>query len=114
MHIGAKLVELRESRGWTQEQLAREAGLPLASVRNYEQGRYAPPWDALMRLAAALGVGREWFWDFFWPCVGQPLEESQKRPRGRPRRTPPAAATPEPVKPGRTRSRRSDRRRRGR
>jgi transcriptional regulator with XRE-family HTH domain len=112
MHVGAKLVELRESRGWTQAQLAGEAGLPLASVRNYEQGRYAPPWDALMRLAGALGVGGQSFWAGFWPCVGQPVEESQKRRPGRPRASPPAERQPEPAK--RRQARRRDRRRRGR
>jgi transcriptional regulator with XRE-family HTH domain len=110
MHLGVKLLTLRESCGWTQDQLADRAGVPVGSIRNYEQGRREPPWDALFRLGEALGVGGGAFFDTFRPCVGHPLDESQKRPRGRPRAAP--AATPEPAKP--RRGQRAGRRRRGR
>jgi len=114
MHLGVKLLTLRERCGWTQDQLAERAGVPVGSIRNYEQGRREPPWCALFRLGEALGVGGGAFFDTFRPCVGQPVEESQKRPRGRPRGAPPASAPPGSAKRRRPPAPQSDRRRRGR
>jgi transcriptional regulator with XRE-family HTH domain len=112
MHLGVKLLTLRESCGWTQDQLADRAGVPVGSIRNYEQGRREPPWDALFRLAEALGVGGGAFFETFRPCVGQPVEEAQKRRPGRPRASPPAPGPPGPAK--RRGVRGPDARRRGR
>jgi transcriptional regulator with XRE-family HTH domain len=61
-----RLRELRERAGLTQQGLADATGLPVGSLRHYEQGRREPQWQALFRLADALGVGCEVFRD----CVG--------------------------------------------
>ena len=41
--------------GWSQQQLADKAGVPLASLRGYGPGQL-PDWGTLVRLADALGV----------------------------------------------------------
>jgi transcriptional regulator with XRE-family HTH domain len=73
---------LRERAGLSQAQLAAAAGLPIASIRNWEYGRREPLLTAAGQLAAALGVE-----------VGEllkPAEQPAERPaadkpkRGRP------------------------------
>jgi transcriptional regulator with XRE-family HTH domain len=56
MKFGKRLQELREKAGMTQKQLAESSGLPLGSIRNYEQGYRDPLWQAVFKLADALGV----------------------------------------------------------
>jgi transcriptional regulator with XRE-family HTH domain len=97
MNIGAKLRELREARGLTQDQLAERSGVPAGTIRNYEQGRNDPAWGALWALAEALGVGKGPLFDTFRPCVG--VEAVPQRGPGRP----PKHAPPEPPKRGRPR-----------
>jgi transcriptional regulator with XRE-family HTH domain len=46
---------LREGRGLTQAQLAERSGVPLGSLRNYEQGHRTPLLDQAAKLAKALG-----------------------------------------------------------
>lgn len=82
MHIGVKLKQLRQAAGLTQEQLAEAAGLPLGTLRNYEQGRYALTWDVLWKMAPALGVGQFSFYNTFLECLdGGPAPSDG---RGRP------------------------------
>jgi transcriptional regulator with XRE-family HTH domain len=54
--FAGRLKELREERGWTQQELADRAGLKLAGVRNLEQGRTYPEWPSVLLLCVALGV----------------------------------------------------------
>jgi len=54
---------LRTLAGLTQEQLADRSGVPVGTLRGYEQGRREPLWDAFLRLARALGVACEAFAD---------------------------------------------------
>jgi transcriptional regulator with XRE-family HTH domain len=61
MKFGKRLQELREKAGLTQGQLAEASGLALGSIRNYEQGHRDPLWQALFKLARALGVSCEAF-----------------------------------------------------
>jgi transcriptional regulator with XRE-family HTH domain len=51
------LRRLREKAGLTQQALADAAGLHRVQVARFEAGRFAPRWDAVQRLADALGVG---------------------------------------------------------
>jgi transcriptional regulator with XRE-family HTH domain len=53
--MGETLKGLREGRGLTQVQLAERSGVPLGSLRNYEQGHRTPLLDQAARLAKALG-----------------------------------------------------------
>lgn len=61
--LADRLRELREQAGKTQAQLAEAAGVPIGSLRGYEQGQREPQWRVLFNLAAALGVTCEAFAD---------------------------------------------------
>jgi transcriptional regulator with XRE-family HTH domain len=89
-----RLRELREKAGLTQQQLADASGLPVGSLRHYEQGRREPYWQVVFRLAAVLGVRCDAFAD----CVGAdvPAEATKTTPRTTSSRT-----TPAPRKRGR-------------
>jgi transcriptional regulator with XRE-family HTH domain len=56
MRFGEMLSREREKAGMSQPQLAEAAGVPVASLRNWEQGRRSPRAPAVLRLAKALGV----------------------------------------------------------
>lgn len=57
MTFGETLTKLRTCSGVTQEGLATAAGLPVATIRNYEQDRIAKvPFTAVVKLAKALGT----------------------------------------------------------
>jgi transcriptional regulator with XRE-family HTH domain len=74
-----RLRELRERAGLTQAQLAEASGLPIGSIRNYEQGQREPYWNVVFQLAAALGVSCE----AFAVCAGVSKAAAEKPPRGR-------------------------------
>lgn len=54
--MGLRLQELRHEKGLSQAQLAKVAGVPAASLRNWEQGRRLPMLDAAFKIAKALGI----------------------------------------------------------
>lgn len=55
--IGAKVRRLRLERGWTQQELADEAGLTSMTVSNVERtSRGIPRLETVGKLARALGV----------------------------------------------------------
>jgi transcriptional regulator with XRE-family HTH domain len=86
MTYGERLRQLRERSGQTQEQLAEQSGVPLWTLRGYEQGRREPGWKAALALAAALGVKAEAFAD----CTSatpppRPLRTTRQKPAKRPR-----------------------------
>ena len=51
-----RLKELREGRGFTQEQLAKRAKVSRAYLSHLEMGCHDPPLSRLRNLAKALGV----------------------------------------------------------
>lgn len=58
--LGENLRRLRDARGWSQEALAKRAGLTQSRVRAIETGETASPRvDTLAKLAAALEVAPE-------------------------------------------------------
>ncbi len=57
--FGQRVGRLRGGIGWTQEELAAKAEVPVGSVRNYEYDHRRPRADAALRLARALGVAME-------------------------------------------------------
>lgn len=59
--IGKKIKILRKTRGLTQEQLADKLRVKRATISNYEIGRRSPHIKELEDIAAALGVGLEYF-----------------------------------------------------
>jgi transcriptional regulator with XRE-family HTH domain len=50
------LRSLRESKGWTQAEAAKAAGVSFRSYQNWEIGGREPRLDALKNLASAFGV----------------------------------------------------------
>jgi transcriptional regulator with XRE-family HTH domain len=90
-----RLRELRQAADLTQEGLAEASGVPLPSVRGYEQGQREPYWHAYNKLLKALGVSADAFAD----CVSKDGDKGlaktgpkrqrpalPRRPRGRPKR----------------------------
>lgn len=63
MRLGERLKELRQKANMSQPLMAEASGLPLGSIRQYEQGRRDPLWQVLFKLADALGVSVEVFRD---------------------------------------------------
>jgi transcriptional regulator with XRE-family HTH domain len=57
--LGTNLAQLRESRGLTQEQIAKLAGVPRATWGNLESGAANPTLAVLYRVAQALQVPLE-------------------------------------------------------
>src|SRR5262245_38308831 len=86
MEFGKKLQNLRDQAGLSQAELARASGVPVWTLRGYEQGRREPLWQVLFKLADALGVSVEVFRD----CVAN--GEPAPLPRGRPKKPAPAEA----------------------
>lgn len=56
MSFGQTLAMMREKAGLTQVQLAARAGVPIDTLRRWEQGRNLPRIDDAYKLAKALGV----------------------------------------------------------
>lgn len=54
--LGRQVRELREQRGWNQNQLARQAGMTQSAVARFEAGGTIPTLPVLGRLAHALDV----------------------------------------------------------
>ncbi|GIJ35578.1 multiprotein-bridging factor 1 family protein [Micromonospora sediminimaris] len=54
--LGRAIRELRERRGWSQAQLAKESGMTQSAVARFEAGGTVPTLPVLERLAAALDV----------------------------------------------------------
>jgi transcriptional regulator with XRE-family HTH domain len=59
--FGVRLAELRRAKGWSQEGLARAAGLSTSAVTKLEQGITLPGWETLCGLADALGCSLDDF-----------------------------------------------------
>jgi len=58
--FGALVRHLRDERGWTQEQLAREAGITVTSVSNLERGAtMLPNAETVEKLARAFDLEPE-------------------------------------------------------
>ncbi|MGZ9583873.1 helix-turn-helix domain-containing protein [Paenibacillus marinisediminis] len=51
MDYGTRIAELREHKGWTQEELASSLGITRASLSHYEKNRRKPDFDILNQLA---------------------------------------------------------------
>lgn len=51
MKYGNRIAELREKKGWTQEELAASIGITRAALSHYEKNRRKPDFETLMQLA---------------------------------------------------------------
>ncbi len=59
-HIGARIKDVRQERGWTQDQLASVVGVSRSAVAQWETGRAGQITGNLTRIAASLDVGVEY------------------------------------------------------
>lgn len=57
--LGNKLKFLRESRKWSQEYLAKRAGVTKSAISTYEQGIRTPSSDVLCAFAKSFGVSAD-------------------------------------------------------
>ena len=55
-HLARNLVNLRRTRGLTQDMLARDAAVPRSTIANLESGEGNPSLAVLVKVAQALGV----------------------------------------------------------
>jgi putative transcriptional regulator len=53
--MGERFKRLREQARLTQDEAARRAGLPITTIRNWEQGRRIPRLDHAAAFARAIG-----------------------------------------------------------
>jgi transcriptional regulator with XRE-family HTH domain len=54
--MGQRFKRLREAAGLTQAELARRTGIPMGTIRNWEQELRIPRFDHAIRAADALGI----------------------------------------------------------
>lgn len=54
--IGLRIVTLRKMREWSQEELARRAGLDRGHISRIEAGKYAITIETLQAIAEAFGM----------------------------------------------------------
>ena len=80
--FGALLLQLRESRGLTQAELAAKAGLHQRAISKMEQGINLPTMGTAFKLADALEVDV----NDFRKAEDFPTDPPAKRGRGRPRK----------------------------
>ena len=79
--MGDRLKWCRQRFGWTQRDLARAAGVGLATVRRVEQAQFAPRLATVQRLAATLRVRDGWlaFGDGPMVARGNTTADEQRR-----------------------------------
>ena len=58
--IGARIKDVRQERGWTQDQLAQAVGVSRSAVAQWETGRAGQVTGNLTRIATCLDVGVEY------------------------------------------------------
>ena len=54
--IGLRILTLRKMREWSQDELARRAGLQRTHISRIEQGKYAVTLESVQAIAEALGM----------------------------------------------------------
>lgn len=52
--LGLRIVRARKRRGWSQETLARRIEVPRSVLGRWERGLFAPPLEAVVKLAEVL------------------------------------------------------------
>lgn len=57
--VSKKLKSLRDNKGWTQSDLAKQALIPEGTISAYETGRIGMSLDAAFKLTEALGCTLE-------------------------------------------------------
>jgi DNA-binding XRE family transcriptional regulator len=88
--FASRLTELRKRAGLSQPQLAEKSGVPVSTIRQFEQGRREPTYGTLTKLASGLGLSLSAFDPVLGeppaaagPAPGQPPQPPKPRGRGR-------------------------------
>lgn len=55
-----KLREARKKREFTQEEVAKELGIPRTNITNYETGRTEPDIETLCKLIELYNISADW------------------------------------------------------
>ena len=82
MSFGGHLRALRGKAGLSRAELARRAGVPVSTLRHWENGRGFPGVPAFLRVAEALGVPAERLAE----GVDDPAQREPNPPGAKPRR----------------------------
>ncbi|HZI76125.1 MAG TPA: helix-turn-helix transcriptional regulator, partial [Gemmatimonadales bacterium] len=72
--MGSVLLDRRERCGYTQDELARRAGLDTSSIGAYERGERKPKGEKLARVCVALGLEPEAFFEEVAQAEAQALK----------------------------------------
>jgi len=75
MTTGERIRHHRIDSNWTQGKLAKIAGIPVGTIRQYESGRREPQLPQLKLLAKALGISILWLADLEVPENAHLLDE---------------------------------------
>ena len=59
MTIRNRVKELRDTRGWTQQQLADAVGVSRQSINSIERNRYVPSLDLALKFARVFAVSTD-------------------------------------------------------
>ncbi len=79
MELGAKIKELRQSRGMTQEQVAQKLNVSNQTVSKWETGAACPDLSLIVPIARLFGVTTDELFDFSATADKLRLEELQKQ-----------------------------------
>lgn len=60
MELGQKIRDMRESREWSQAELARRVGVTKSAISTYELGIRTPSADVVYAFAKAFGVSSDY------------------------------------------------------
>lgn len=63
MNISEKIKQLRKNKKMSQKELAQKTGLSIGSIQGYEQGRYNPKLETALKIADALEISPNVFYD---------------------------------------------------
>lgn len=58
--LGERLKAMRESQGYTQEELAEKAGIPVLQIYRYEHNKTKPDGEIIARIAMSLGISADY------------------------------------------------------
>jgi transcriptional regulator with XRE-family HTH domain len=85
MTFGEKLKSIREAKGLTQAGLADASGIPLGTVRDYEQGRRDPLLSNAQKLAMTLEVSLDVFpaTPGAESAAAKPANKRKRKPKGK-------------------------------
>jgi transcriptional regulator with XRE-family HTH domain len=81
--MGQKLQQSRKAAGLSQPQLAARAGVPISTLRNWEQDRRIPRLDTATKVAKAIGCSLD---DLAAPVELPTAKDAPAKKRGRPKK----------------------------